>query len=182
VSGSLRLFRININWNQPATDQKDGAQGQPSASPSLDVSALLEEGTCCPTSMITIDHDATSSSNLNNSSYQLSHLEMVPLAPKEGTQEPTQTMIMATFTILPSSGVLLDASHQYQQASSIISRWQLREGLQDKLSPCFEHISAKKKPVPSKPRVNHHFLNSIKSSTNNDTETRSSGKIAGRTP
>jgi mediator of RNA polymerase II transcription subunit 16 len=151
VSGSLRLFRININWNQPATEQKDVTQGQPSASPSLDVSALLEEGACYPSSV----HESTSTSNLEGSvPYQLSNLELIPVAPREGTREPTQAMIMATFTIMPSPGVLIEPSNQYQQASSIIARWSLRKGLQDKLAPCFEQLSAKKKSGGSAtPRV-----------------------------
>jgi hypothetical protein len=92
-------------------------------------------------------------------SYQLTHLELVPLAPKEGTRDPTQAMVMATFAILPTPGVLLDTSHQYQQASSIICRWQLHKGLQDKLSPCFEQLGVKKKPtIPGAPRVYHFGL------------------------
>jgi mediator of RNA polymerase II transcription subunit 16 len=178
VSGSLRLFRIKVNWNLPV-DQKDGQLGQQATSPpSLDVSALLEENNCCPTSIFAVDQDNPSNPALDNqNSYQLTYLELLPNAPEYGKDiAQGQASIMAIFTILPPrvmldssdpSGVMLNTStsHQYQQATSIISRWQLRKGVQDKLPSCFEQLSVKKMsttaitprvcPIHSAPLVDH---------------------------
>jgi hypothetical protein len=138
---------------------------------------LLEEGVCCPTSM----YENSSASSLDSSmSYRLTHLELVPLAPKEGTRDPTQAMVMATFAILPAPGVLIDMSHQYQQASSIICQWQLQKGLQDKLLPCFEQLNVKKKPIMSAtPRVYHFQSIRDRVNTNNYIATRSTGQASG---
>jgi hypothetical protein len=79
-------------------------------------------------------------------------LELLPHAPEQGSKQPSERTVMAVFTITPSSAaVMMDPMHQYQQVSSIICRWELKTGLQDKLAPSFDQLAVKKKPASAIP-------------------------------
>jgi hypothetical protein len=154
VSGSLKLYKINFNWNLP--DGKD-QQAQAGAQPSMSVISLLEEASCSPADLSTGNQGDDSSSHLDSSSsYQLSYLELLPHAPEQGSKEPSERTVMAIFSITPSPAPMMDPMQRYQQVSSTVCRWELKAGLQDKVADCFDLLSVKKKgasAVPSRVSV-----------------------------
>lgn len=154
VNGTLKLYKINFNWNQP--DTKDGKQSQAGPQPSLTVTSLLEEGACFPADLSTGDHGGDGASNIDSSlSYQLSYLELLPQAPEQGVKVPSERTVIAVFTITPPpAAVMMDPMSQYQHVSSIVCRWELTTGLQDKLSSSFDQLAVKKKSAATiTPRV-----------------------------
>ena len=157
VSKSLRVFRIKIDWNTPA-DLKENPTAQ--VKPVLEVSALLFQNSCLPTSQLS--SNATPHTTIESSQrVQLSQLEITPAAPESRTHDPTYPTVMAIFTLLPPAGSiqLLDVSQQYQHASSLVCRWQIRAGATDTLSPCFDQLTQKKKATSAaKPRVRLSLL------------------------
>ncbi|KAF2430482.1 hypothetical protein EJ08DRAFT_235033 [Tothia fuscella] len=157
LSGSLRLFRIQVNWNS-AANQDDGQPVEYSfSSPTLEVSALLEEDSCLPTNTLAFDqHNSVDATLVAHNSYQLTSLELLPNPPEFGKESSHGlATIMAVFTVLPPPPIIFDSidpsvllpdtTKQYQRATSVISRWNLIKGAQNKLPPCFEHLSVKKK-------------------------------------
>lgn len=148
------MYQIRINWNQ-AVKQENGNKDQGSPSPSLDVRALLQENVFAPVNLPINGDDTTNGDMGIVFTYQLTRLIFVPLAPEQGTRESTERTIIAVFAVIPSpSAALLDTTHQYQQTSSIVCRWELQKDVADKLSPCFDLLSVKKKAtVGIQPRV-----------------------------
>jgi Mediator complex subunit 16 len=137
------MYKINFNWNQP--EPKD-QQAQAGAQPSLTVTSLLEEASCFPADLSTGNQGEDGASSLDSSlSYQLSYLELLPHAPEQGSKEPSERTVMAVFTVTPSPAAMIDSIQQYQQVSSTICRWELKTGLPDKVAPCFDLLSVKKK-------------------------------------
>jgi hypothetical protein len=142
-----------INWNMPPKTESEQQNQAAIPNPSLDVKALLEENSFCPANLPNHGQDDGSNGHIDATySFQLTKLLFVPLAPDQGTREPTQRTIVAVFTVVPPhSPLLMDTSHQWQQATSILCRWEVQRDLSDKLSPCFDQLTVKKKSAGGVP-------------------------------
>ena len=128
-------------------DQREPPQANPNPNPSLEVKALLREDICLPSASNSAENDGSTAGNMDSLiSAQLTHLEIIPPAPEQGTREQTYPTIMATFATIPSSSaVMMDATNQYPNVSSIICRWIIKPGPQNKLSACFDQLNKRKK-------------------------------------
>ncbi|KAF2401203.1 hypothetical protein EJ06DRAFT_581391 [Trichodelitschia bisporula] len=142
ASNLLRLYRININWNQEP-DPMDGHQV--SASPSLHFTPLLVEDAC-----FTGNTNSVGNGLDEPVSYNLTHLEVVPVSPELAGRIPTHPMIIGIFTAVPPpSGLVLDPAHQHQQPTSVIRQWHFLKGFQNRLHSCFDQLAIKKRPTSS---------------------------------
>lgn len=145
VSGRLRVYQININWNasnQPV-NQKEGQNAQLQLNPSFQVKALqtLHVGTPGQS----VGEDPTLSSLTDSAPVQLTHFKLLP-APMDRNNPDSTIFIVAVFTSIPSqTGNLLDPAAHYHQPLGIVCRWKVVKDFQHTLSSCFDQLAAKKK-------------------------------------
>ena len=151
VRGACRLYRVGIEWNMPPKDDPQSAQATPS--PVLDVGGLVEEDAFCPYVLPSIGQNETPGAPMGtaetSSSFNLARLLFIPPAPEQASKEPTPHTVFAIFTVVPPAGIgmMVDTSLQWGQASSVLARWEVKTGSEDKLSACFDQLSVKKKGV-----------------------------------
>jgi hypothetical protein len=156
VRRAARIYQLKINWNMPAKTDNEQQNQAATPNPSLDVKALLEENEFFPSHLPNHGQEDTTNGHLDSSySFTLTELLFVPVAPNQGTKELTQTTILGVYAVIPPANhLLMDTSHQWQQATSIACRWEVQRNLSDKLSSCFDQLSVKKKATNGvQPRV-----------------------------
>jgi hypothetical protein len=168
VRRSLRIYQIRINWNlppKPENEQQAQAQAQAQTAnpnPTLEIRSLIEEDSFSPLTLPTQDQEpSTTATNGTHPEYafNLSKLLFVPPAPEQGMKEGSVHTVVGVFNVIPprQEGMMLEASQQWGQASSVLARWEVQGGLADKLSPCFDQLSVKKKGTSGvAPRVCLH--------------------------
>lgn len=124
----------------PGTSEGQEGKGQLTAA--LVSESLLVENVCVPTLVTSFDSSAADAEQ--SPTFGLTQLSMIPAAPDDRTHNPTFLTIAATFaTIQTSAGPSMISNAQVQ--FSVICRWQIRDGQQNTLSPCFDSLSVKKK-------------------------------------
>jgi hypothetical protein len=169
----------------PTIKAEDGGQNgsqQATPNPRLETRGLVEEDGFGPISLPSVGHDHDVDDTNDHvlidmsCSFNLSRLLFVPPAPEQGTKEPTVHTIVGVFTIIPPSvpSMMMDTTgsgntqQQWGQASSVIARWEVQFGLGDKLSPCFDQLSVKKKGTGGVVTTVSYQLKSDISATNLD--------------
>jgi mediator of RNA polymerase II transcription subunit 16 len=153
VRGTLRVYQVKIQWNMPPKTENEQQNQQATPNPALDVKALTEENAFCPASLPSVNQDEMSNGHIDSSySYNLSKLLFVPPTPEQGTRVSNGHVVFAVFTILPpSSGMMMDVSQQWGQATSVCAAWEVQAGQSDQLSSCFDQLSVKKKAATGAP-------------------------------
>lgn len=132
------LYRISLNWNLPA---KQVPPGQPHVplNPAISVKpiklalSILED----------LDLSTRMTDVAPQSSPQLSHLELLPLAPQSKYSQPT----VPTILMILSKGPELE-NHGDRSVYSHLVRWELR-GQHQRLHSCFDELSSKVKSTQS---------------------------------
>ena len=111
--------------------------------------SLIEEDFFSPASLpVPEDRDDTTTNGATPQyAFNLSKLLFVPPAPEQGMKEQSVHTVLGVFAVVPPrvEGMILEAGVQWGQAGSVVARWEVQTGLVDKLSPCFDQLSVKKK-------------------------------------
>ena len=164
------VVNCRINWNMPPRTDNEQQNAQATPNPMLDVKALIEEDAFCPlqTSTSSPQNDSSPSSSSTTDSFNLSKLIFLPPSPEVGSKNPTNAhTIIGVFTTVPpppsqATGMMPDVGSQWGQANSVIARWEVHGGLQDRISSCFDQLSNKKKGTSGVPaRVCSPFLSRL---------------------
>lgn len=121
----------------------EGQEGKGQLAAALVSEALLVENVCVPTLVTGFDDSVPDVEQ--SPTFGLTQLSMIPAAPDDRTHNPTFLTIAATFAVTQASSGSPIVSTLIQ--SSVICRWQIRDGQQNTLSPCFDSLSVKKKAV-----------------------------------
>jgi hypothetical protein len=128
----------------PAKPEPD-QQGHAVPNPSLEVRALSEMNGFGPGQLPSFGDDTSSGQVEVAPHYELSRLLFFQPSPEHGVTNPTSGTLFAIFTIIPQqSSMIIDIAHDYQQASSVVSRWDLFKDSSGRLSSCFDQLKVKK--------------------------------------
>lgn len=138
ISRKYRLYRLHINWNVPPTQASAGHPQVPS-SPVISIQNVK----VAVSAMEEIQHSSRLANDAPQMPPQLSHLELLPVAPQSKNSEPTSPTILMVFSHLQEP-----QSPGYQENHSVIVRWELQSVTQ-KLHPQFDQLNSKKKGISS---------------------------------
>lgn len=157
MSKRLRVYKILINWNMPK-DPREAAQANPS--PAIQIQAQHWKHAFLPSESHSTDLETSAAGSMDGmTSAQLTHLEFIAPAPEQGSREQTYPTVMATFATTPSSpSVIMDTTNQYTGISTVVCRWLVKPGQQNKLSPCFDQLNLNKRKQNTSaiaPRASH---------------------------
>ena len=158
----LHLFRIKIDWAL-SNPKKLPAPSIVAPSASIHVSCIDNPGVCEPSGKPFDDTDATAKFGQRDPTIaELSHLEVLPLAPEQGTAEATPLTVVAIFACSQSQSNALEQA-PFQESFSVLCSWELKGPHQVGLHPSFEPLTSKNKTggagskKVSTPK--HYFLN-----------------------
>lgn len=138
ISRKYRLYRVQINWNVLAATQASAGHPQVPSSPVISLQNLK-------VALSAMEEIQYSSRVVDASQMppQLSHLELLPVAPQSKYSEPTAPTVLMVFSQLQGP-----YSPGYQENYSVIVRWEL-QAVTQKLHPRFDQLNSKKKSISS---------------------------------
>jgi len=143
----LKIYRIVINWQykEPAKDQPPS----PPPDPIVDIQPQILETSCAPLRPNQTDQSGNGAAGVDAlSDFMLTHLEMIPVTPTR-TNEVSQPTVVATFISVPASAAMnLDISQKFQGATSVVCRWNMKQGPEIYLPSVFDEITNRKIKLP----------------------------------
>jgi hypothetical protein len=154
-SRALRVYSVEVIWFRPPKPSQAEQEQKPPLNPSCDVMPMTVQYMCVPSFQ---NGTGSEAGQLHASPYALTHLEFIPIVPDPNFSDSNFPIVMAVFSPIVTPPVMMGSS-QYHGGTSVVCRWNLKQGPEFKFLPVVEEIGMKPKgPNAAPPRVSREYF------------------------